>query len=1004
MSTRPLQDIPPPSSSHVSRGYGNATSTADFAPTVGRSNQAGSSNQAIPAAGRPSESSPLAHSFHQGGMSEFGAADERGFNTNPSLSRNASQSRPENRYSLQTPNQILSQDEDGADLQRTLSYDSSKPGTAVAGVSRSNTLRKSKGVSRKTSLKRSGSRKSTAAGSIKTMTGVSGDKEYNSVFHTPIPTSGTPTEILANRFQSWRKFLKELIAYFREIQSSYETRGKALLKISNVANNTNAPTMLMTEGGLNEANWILRDYHQKSVSEATKARDIESDVINQLSGLRADLGQKIKEIKSLSGDFKNSVDKETDHTRKAVNTYQEALAVVDTNPHAIAGKDDPFLIRLNVERQVEKQVDEENYLHRAYLNLESSGRELESIIVGEIQKAYNAYAGIMKREADAVYEAIDDLRSGPITLAKDYEWGQFVENDPHFVSPELPVRRVEDISYPGKHHPAAAEVRAGMLERKSKYLKSYAPGWYVLSPTHLHEFKSADRIYSQPPIMSLVLSEQKLGSKSQPGSSSHKFILKGKQAGGVHRGHSWVFRAESYETMLAWYDDIEALTEKTGEERNAFVRKHARNFSGNSLSRTGSDSGMEEDEADEVPFSTNASVISKQVETPPATARPQPGGRFPSDLQVSHHLQAPLSPSSGSSMADQDLTTAAGGLQGAGGFPGTDGSYDNNQGDDYVAAGASGPAKLQQFAPANPGLQSTEGAYDKNQSGDYAAAGSSGPTKLQQFAPADPAPAQGEYFPQQPAAAGLPLLATLPPVAVHHQQDASALNQQPQARYDTAPVASTVNQQPLNTRHDSNYKSWMAPAVGGAALGAGAVGTEEYWRNRRNEAEAQKEERALDSALNPLAEDTTEKMHIGSSPHAFTDNTVPTSYNNDNVATPSIIQTVPLQGVTTAKSPVGGEGSIPGAAPLSIPPASAAEALEPITGTSAIIQEPESFNDVAKEGVDVLPTGTSIHTQYDTARDGRVNAHPTGHIFPAVLRHNTDVSVSDLHVPGEFKY
>lgn len=135
-----------------------------------------------------------------------------------------------------------------------------------------------------------------------------------------------------------------------------------------MVNNTNAPSMLMTEGGLNEANRILRDYHKQSVSEATKARDIENDVINQLSGLRADLGQKIKEIKSLSGDFKNSVDKEKDHTRKAVNSYQEALAVVDTNPHAIAGKDDPFLIRLSVERQVEKQVDEENYLHRVRIS------------------------------------------------------------------------------------------------------------------------------------------------------------------------------------------------------------------------------------------------------------------------------------------------------------------------------------------------------------------------------------------------------------------------------------------------------------------------------------------------------------------------------------------------------------------------------------------------------------------------------------------------------------
>jgi hypothetical protein len=71
-------------------------------------------------------------------------------------------------------------------------------------------------------------------------------------------------------------------------------------------------------------------------------------------------------------------------------------------------------------------------------------------------------------------------------LPKDYEWSQFVEHDPHFVSPDTAVRKVEDIEYPGKNHPAAAEVRAGMLERKSKYLKSYTPGWYVyLAPYSL---------------------------------------------------------------------------------------------------------------------------------------------------------------------------------------------------------------------------------------------------------------------------------------------------------------------------------------------------------------------------------------------------------------------------------------------------------------------------------------------------------------------------------------
>ncbi|KAJ4341650.1 phosphatidylinositol 4,5-bisphosphate-binding protein [Didymella glomerata] len=496
--------------------------------------------------------------------------------------------------------------------------------------SRSGTLKKKSSVKRSGSLKRSGSRKSLHAGSIRGVTIDDQEHGYDreeSVFYTPVPTKGSPTDILADRFQTWRKFLKDLITYFREISSSYEHRAKSLLKVSNVINNTNAPASLLSgNGGLNDANRFLRDFHKQSIVEANKARDIEADVINQLSGLRADLAQKIKEIKSLSGDFKNNVEKEKENTRKCVTALEEALAVVDTDPSAIAGKGDPYVVRLGVERQVERQIDEENYLHRAYLNLENSGRELESIVVGEIQKAYNALASILKREADEMYATVEKLRSGPIAMPRDQEWGRFVRSDPHFVNPDLPLRRLEEIEYPGKHHPATTEVRAGMLERKSKYLKSYTPGWYVLSPTHIHEFKSADRIYTQPPVMSLYLPDQKLGSRSQPGSSSHKFVIKGRQAGSMHRGHTWVFRAETYETMNAWYDDIQTLTEKSGEERNAFVRRHAsvRSASAGSARSASSDGGFEDDEADAVPYSANQSMVSQPKEQPPTRPSPDP--------------------------------------------------------------------------------------------------------------------------------------------------------------------------------------------------------------------------------------------------------------------------------------------------------------------------------------------------------------------------------------------
>jgi hypothetical protein len=70
--------------------------------------------------------------------------------------------------------------------------------------SRSGTLKKKGSVKRGSSLKRSGSRRSTHAGSIRGVP--TDDQEYGydreeSIFYTPVPTKGTPTEVLADRFQ-----------------------------------------------------------------------------------------------------------------------------------------------------------------------------------------------------------------------------------------------------------------------------------------------------------------------------------------------------------------------------------------------------------------------------------------------------------------------------------------------------------------------------------------------------------------------------------------------------------------------------------------------------------------------------------------------------------------------------------------------------------------------------------------------------------------------------------
>jgi hypothetical protein len=69
--------------------------------------------------------------------------------------------------------------------------------------SRGGTLKKKASLKRGGSLKRSSSRRSSRAGSVRSLALQSSAEadEMHSAFYSPVPTTGNPTEILANRFQ-----------------------------------------------------------------------------------------------------------------------------------------------------------------------------------------------------------------------------------------------------------------------------------------------------------------------------------------------------------------------------------------------------------------------------------------------------------------------------------------------------------------------------------------------------------------------------------------------------------------------------------------------------------------------------------------------------------------------------------------------------------------------------------------------------------------------------------
>lgn len=96
-------------------------------------------------------------------------------------------------------------------IQRSNSFSGSTTGSALGGLdghssvqlSRNNTLKKRSSLRRAGSMRRSGSRRSMKAGSVRSLALQSNpdEDELHSAFHCPVPTTGNPTEALANRFQ-----------------------------------------------------------------------------------------------------------------------------------------------------------------------------------------------------------------------------------------------------------------------------------------------------------------------------------------------------------------------------------------------------------------------------------------------------------------------------------------------------------------------------------------------------------------------------------------------------------------------------------------------------------------------------------------------------------------------------------------------------------------------------------------------------------------------------------
>lgn len=385
-----------------------------------------------------------------------------------------------------------------------------------------------------------------------------------------------PTDILADRFHKWRKILKALVIYLREVAYSQEQFARINFSLKNSVkfsflsdleegtnkvfdpltktlpqkkaqtampkkapleekqdpsaslnssfidlmpdlqiepneNSSASGFMNFGSGSIQDIQVILKKYHLSLSSQQIKAsKDLTQQVIPKLEDLRKDLSLKIKEIKELNADFKTNIQEHIALTGQLLHKYIASVNFLHDSSnkseliklkknHALKPKHDPYLLKLQLDLQLKRQLLEENYLQEAYINLQTSGMELEKIIFSEIQRTLQRYSTLIDTQSRlSINNLCLELQQGILSKPPCVEWDSFVSHHPRCLlnwkstDPLPQPRKLSDIRYPKMKSSLAKCIRAGYLLKKSKYLKQYNKGYFVLTSNYLHEFKSSN--------------------------------------------------------------------------------------------------------------------------------------------------------------------------------------------------------------------------------------------------------------------------------------------------------------------------------------------------------------------------------------------------------------------------------------------------------------------------------------------------------------------------------
>lgn len=366
-----------------------------------------------------------------------------------------------------------------------------------------------------------------------------------------------PTSLLLSRLENWALAVRNLENYVEAYIALQKANTSGLEKTRKIAGEM---SQISTPSHLSPVNHNLsRPQSSKSNEPAsgpeetifscleglssrtevliTKSSETElalkQNVLPLFQALRTDIDKNIKDLKSANVKQAKEVEKARSMTLQSIETlgtYASSFTISgDSNRREY--RNDPYVLYRLTLQALDDQLAKENAHSDSLIVAEKNLQNLETHLVQVLQQATKLFSEVIAGFHSLSNETYFGIAYSFANISPEAEWSSFYNDNINQLVPyDRPLREISNVTFQNDNHPSTKPVVEGTLNRKEgKILKSWTPGYYVLTQSHfLLQYESNNYVQDPSPELAIYLPESTVSGIESKDSGKFKFTIHAK--------------------------------------------------------------------------------------------------------------------------------------------------------------------------------------------------------------------------------------------------------------------------------------------------------------------------------------------------------------------------------------------------------------------------------------------------------------------------------------------